>query len=572
MTSINRRRAAPPPKTRPPKLELKRKTGSQQSTVPENISRRAGIHGPSIKKLASDKAATESKNRDGSVTRSKTSNGGQSTRELTTKKGLLGAEVRLTAETKTTGKKASTTTKDTFSAKTDAFGRATSSSTREKLVTKGNVTDVAKRTVAQDKFGNVQTSDKKGTETKKGNVTNGTSTEVKTDARGNKLTTVEQTKKTEGKSSTTTQTTTSATGSQYNTSSKAEYKNGKYTLSDSREWKDQSFNTTKSGSREWGKAKDDKGLSQVGEDKMSKAQKGLDVAHALGAKYDLVPRTEFSNKTQGTNYSSDPNSFVGSRTEVKGSQELSVGAGGLKGAYNREASAGLYAETRGGTDRLGYDAKAKLEAKATVDAKGKIDSNGLDAEVTARVGVRAEASISGHARTGTITVGGEKLDAGVVATGKVSAELQAEATGRAKVTRNPPTAVLEGTIGASAVVKAEAEIKANAGPFAVTASAYASAGAEAKATGGIKYENGKLSINGSIGAALGVGAGTNVAVEVDVKQIGNIAKDVAVKTADVNGDGKLGLDDAKAAASNVAHAAANKVNEVASAVKSWLPW
>jgi hypothetical protein len=64
-----------------------------------------------------------------------------------------------------------------------------------------------------------------------------------------------------------------------------------------------------------------------------------------------------------------------------------------------------------------------------------------------------------------------------------------------------------------------------------------------------------------VGAALGVGAGGSVNVEVDVKQIGEMAKNTAVAAADVNKDGKLGLDDAKAA-----------VDSAKNKVMGWLGW
>jgi len=158
------------------------------------------------------------------------------------------------------------------------------------------------------------------------------------------------------------------------------------------------------------------------------------------------------------------------------------------------------------------------------------------------------------------------MKASVDGTAKVSAEAKAEATGNVKVTRNPPSAIAEGTIGASAVVKIEGEVKASAGPFSVKASAYASAGAEAKATGVIGYSDGKLKIGGSVGAALGVGAGGSATVEVDVKMIGDVAKNAA----DVNHDGKLGVDDAKAAASAVANKAGEVADKAKNKVLGWL--
>jgi hypothetical protein len=130
----------------------------------------------------------------------------------------------------------------------------------------------------------------------------------------------------------------------------------------------------------------------------------------------------------------------------------------------------------------------------------------------------------------------------------------------------------------------------------VVGSGYVSAGAEARATGVIGYEDGKLKIGGSIGAALGVGAGGGVTVEVDVRQIGEAAKGLAdvdgdgqlglgdvaaaarktvdaartvARAADVNHDGRLGLDDVGAAASNVAQRAAEVAHGAAKKVAGW---
>ena len=164
-----------------------------------------------------------------------------------------------------------------------------------------------------------------------------------------------------------------------------------------------------------------------------------------------------------------------------------------------------------------------------------------------------EAEITARAQTQSVTFLGTELNAGVEGHAKVTAEAKAEATGTVKITRNPPTAIARGTAGASAVAKAEGEIKLSAGPFSVVGSAYASAGAEARASGVIGYEDGKFKIGGSAGAALGLGAGAGVTVEIDVRQIGQMAKNAA----DVNHDGKLDLHDATAAVSKTAHKVAH---------------
>jgi hypothetical protein len=246
------------------------------------------------------------------------------------------------------------------------------------------------------------------------------------------------------------------------------------------------------------------------------------------------------------------NSYVGARYGVSGGQSVAFDGKAVDATYNRTATAGVYANASGAVKgRYGeasYEANAKAEATASVDAKAHLDSNGLTATVGAKAGVYVEATAHGSARTPGLTFAGTELYAAVDGTVHAAAQVQAEATGNVTITRHPPTAVVSGTAGVSAVAKVEGEIRASAGPFTIVGNAYASAGAEAKATGILGYEDGKLKIGGSIGAALGVGAGAGVTVEIDVGQIGEMAKNVA----DVNHDGKLDLGDAFAAAGKVA--------------------
>jgi polyhydroxyalkanoate synthesis regulator phasin len=119
------------------------------------------------------------------------------------------------------------------------------------------------------------------------------------------------------------------------------------------------------------------------------------------------------------------------------------------------------------------------------------------------------------------------------------------------------------------VAKAEAEGRVSAGPFSLRGNVYASAGAEATARGSIGYEDGKLRISAGAGAALGLGVGGGAALEVDVKQIGQVATNAATAAAqratqavDVNGDGRLGTDDARAVVSAVQERASSAVNAV----------
>lgn len=529
-----------------------------------------------ITRFAQSAKATATTNKDGSVTRAKTTEKGNNSRtqELTTDKGLLRQSQLKYTNTSTTQVKGGTNeVKNSFTSQSDLFGRTTSSKQRESTQTRGDTATTQSRTDATDRWGNVKTTKGETTKVSEGDNSKSTSSSVTTDSKGNRAVATETKTVTKDGNTTTTKTDKNSSGSETTTSSTAKFENGTYTIGEAKDWKNQKFNTEKSISKEkeLKPSAEDKGFSQKQKtDKLGNAQTAGNLLGAAGVKKELTKGEVDKSKMHENNSSTDPNTFVGNRYGYSGKHEVTIGADGVNASFNREAKAGLYAETKTPDIKKGeagyqVGANAKLEAAASVDAKGKLDLNGLDASVNAKVGVTAEASVNGKAQTKSVKVAGVDVNASVEGTAKVSASATAEATGKVKVTRNPPTAIAEGTLGASAVVKAEAEVKASAGPFSVKASGYASAGAEAKATGTIGYEDGKIKLGGSLGAALGVGAGGAVNVEVDVKQIGEMAKNTAVKVADANGDGKLGLDDAKAVAHNV-------VDNTKKTVMGWLGW
>lgn len=297
------------------------------------------------------------------------------------------------------------------------------------------------------------------------------------------------------------------------------------------------------------------GASQAAAERGAQAQRGQ------GSRVNVTGSLYQDGFDTGNPGASD--SFVGPRAGTRGSQSLSVSAEGVTAEYSREAYAGLYAEKSGGVEgeygSASYAAQAKAEARAGVDASATVDSNGLDARAAAGVSVGVEASVRGSAQTRSVEVAGVEVNAGVDGGAKVEATASAEAGAGVQVTRNPPTAIVEGSAGASAVAKAEADVTASAGPFSITASGYASAGAEAKADGAVGFEDGKLVLRGGLGAAVGLGLGGDVGVEVDVAQIGQMA----VNTVE-------DLPGAKQVASAVeggADAVADGAKEVASTVK-----
>ncbi len=602
---------APAPKSTPTQTQQKadafdsksKQTGSTKKAdskpvgpPPERLTQNFSTSGRNqIKKLAESAQAKVTTNKDGSETRTlagKTNNGKSKTEaELTTSKGML-RESQTKYSKSTTTQTATGSEKKTYTAtaQSNKLGLTNTSQTTETSQTRGEATKRGEftttegRTQTQDQLGlkkEAKTdamSFKKGTDDKHHTTLNQKGT-VTTDQFGNRSTTYESSNTKVDDKVTVTKGNKKTTGTELNTATTAKYEDGKYNVGAQADWKKGS-----SSERSYNKeierkpSTEDKGFTQKAKsDKLGRAQQAGDLAEAAGAKKTLSKgEIDKSKMVENNRVKGDPNTFVGTRHGYAGKHEVTIGAGGLKASGNIEAKAGLYAEkksadidpTKGGAQ---WSAQAKLEAKASAEGKATINANGLDASGSAKIGVSAEASASGKVQSKSVKVAGEDLSVGAEGTVKVSAQATAEVNAKAKITRNPPTAILEGSAGASAVVKAEAEGKVSAGPFAIKGNIYGSAGAEATAKGSIGYENGKIKISGSLGAAVGLGAGGGVGVEVDVRQIGNMAKntakpviDKAKKVADVNGDGKLDANDATAAVTNVR----NTVNNAVTATKN----
>lgn len=509
-----------------------------------------------IQHFANSSKGEVSANRDGSVTRTSSSTRGQTTRtqELTTDKGPLGGSNLKYATTSKTG---GTEVNNTYTAKSGVLGTQ-SSHEREATSQRGNQTQTKTSTESHDVLGIQKNTRAEGRGVTDGDTTRTQTASSTTDSLGNRAQSQKATSVTTQGNTTVTRTTEQSSGSELTTTSSQTLEEGKASLGVSGDWKNDRFNTQRSYDKELQvrPSTADSGFSQARQDRVGTAQSAGTLLGEAGARAEVLSGEVPKDKMVENNLSTDPNSFVGSRVGYSGSHSVTVGADGVNAKFNREAKAGVYAETKGATSgqygEASYEANAKAEAAARVDAQGKLDTNGLDASVNMSAGVSAEASVTGTAQTQSVKVAGVDVNASVTGKATASAEAKAEATGNVQVTRNPPTAIAEGTVGASAVAKVEGEVEAAAGPFSVNASAYASAGAEAKASGVIGYEDGKLKLGGSVGAALGLGAGGAVNVEVDVAQIGEMAKNTAVSVADANNDGKLGFDDAKAVVDNTA--------------------
>lgn len=484
-----------------------------------------------VQALAKSKKADVTTNADGSVTRRRET--AKTTQELTTRTGDL---LETAAEYRKSTHTARGDGETQFVAKTDMLGRESTESFHAFTNTLGVHTEQVKGT---DVYGVTKEAKTTSKTVERGATTESSVRSRSKDSLGNAKKSSDVTRVTTDGKSTVTTTDKRAKGSELTTRSGTTYENQKFTVSGGADWfKETRFDHSTLTETDYDPsavlAKTDKATEWVGK-----------IFKGLGLEQQWKSELSSSLMHERTLVSGEHGS-VTAQYGVSGGQELTIDGDGVRGSFNREARAGVYAESHGAVEgkygSASYDARAKAEAVASIDAKGTIDANGLDATVTARVGVSVEAEITGRAQTKSVQIGGVDVNASVEGHAKASAEAVAEATGTVKVTRNPPTAIARGTAGASAVVKIEGDIHASAGPFTIVASAYASAGAEARASGLIGFEDGKLKLGGSLGAALGVGGGVDVAVEIDVAQIAEMAKGAA----DLNHDGKLDLEDAVA--------------------------
>jgi hypothetical protein len=305
--------------------------------------------------------------------------------------------------------------------------------------------------------------------------------------------------------------------------------------------------------------------------------------HKAGSDKETVTGTQATTTTSADGKTTTE-TLVGQQSGTKAYNEVTVGVNGVASRGDASARTGLYAEQQGTRKTESGELKGRATAKAELAAQANYNAslgvNGLNATAHAKAGAEVSAEVAGSYRTNPKKIGDVELTAGVEARAKVAAEATAEATGTVKFTGDPPAAVVSGEAGASAVVKAEAEAKIDAGPFSVRGQAYASAGAEAKIGGHLGYDDGKLSVGFNAGAALGLGVGGRVQVQVDVAQVGKIAQE-GVKAAsdkihsatDLTGDGRFGMDDVGVikdatvdAVSDAAEAVADGVSDAAHAV------
>lgn len=469
--------------------------------------------------------------------RSRTTRRGE-TETVSTLKRTEGQALESSFEYTRTTRKPGLERDTTFRTDTDLLGRRSSSQVVSETRESEQRVDSKVSGRATDVWGIEKRTLEKSAEVDLGNGTESTRSRTARDSEGNKVVSSETERVvTEGKTTTTT-TGARAKGSELDTQSEATYRDGVFRLSEKADWsRTNSFERGVLRETEYDASKQKERADKLG----SAAEKAL---NWLGLEPAQWRSTVSADRMHEKTLAEGGVGSVTARYGISGGQEVSFDGRGVDASFNRTAVAGVSADAAGYVEgrfgSAGYDAHARAEAEASIDATAHLDTNGLTAEVDARVGAKVEVEINAEARTRTAMVLGTPVDASVSAHGVASAEATAEATGRIAITRDPPTAIAEGSAGASAVAKAEGTVAFSAGPFSVNANGYVSAGAEARASGVIGYSDGKLRLGGSLGAAVGVGAGAGINVEVDVRQIGQMAKNAA----DVNHDGKLDYKDA----------------------------
>jgi len=503
---------------------------------------------PGVERFRRQRSGETVKNADGSTTKRRETARGS--RELTTRNGKL---LETTTEfRKTTTNRRGTTSDGSFTANTDLLGRR---STERRAASTNARGDTTSRTTSADVFGNERQVRERSTTRTRGDTTTTATRTSSSDLRGNRAQSSDITRVTDNGRSVVTRNEQRAQGTERTTGASATYQDGQFRLS---QGVDRQTNNSFSRSYESSRPVD---VSPI----TTRADKTGPIIGRIFTTLGIEHHSESTvspDRVRDATLFQNDHATVATRVGITGGQSATIDANGLRGTFNRTAEATISADAQGSTrgrhGEASYTAHAAATASASVDAEGRIDASGLNARVSVGARAAVEVEVTGRAQTNDMHIGGVPVHAAVDGRARASAEVSAQATGTVAIVRNPPVVILQGEAGASAVAKAEAEGTISAGPFSVRGSAYASAGAEARASGVIGYQNGHLRIGGSLGAALGVGAGASVGVDVNVRQIGQIAHGVA----DVNQDGRLGLDDVAAAGRGAARLAANTASNV----------
>lgn len=177
----------------------------------------------------------------------------------------------------------------------------------------------------------------------------------------------------------------------------------------------------------------------------------------------------------------------------------------------------------------GIELKAKLEGKLSgfagvmAEAKGQLSFNAIDGllasgRLYAMAGAKSEGEVTVSVNAGDLGIdGGGKYEA--------IAGAEAEAAGKLQVSMEGISASgkLEAFAGAKVKASASASLKYKGRILIkVAGELEAQAGVGGSLEGEFSFQGGKLVIKGKLAAALGIGGGAGVALEVDFKEIGKV--------------------------------------------------
>ncbi|MCB9643764.1 MAG: hypothetical protein H6728_11885 [Myxococcales bacterium] len=452
--------------------------------------------------------------------------------------------------------------------------RTTSSETTKSSIEDKNVSHSTSETVSNekafDKKGNVtmskDTISMSETDKKDGKSTTleMTGETTNTKFRGKDLSFQSNTEKTStehGNGWTTDKTVKTESGSKFTTTkqdgaSNTKFENGKLTTKAGVEYK----NTHSSKSTTWGAERE--AYKGVGED----AHKQRQTTNKNISNAQSIAKEVFGSKELSPKIDTDTHK-----------REETISAAGYERKETFSASASVWEKSgklqSGDLKKDGYEAKISGDVKV-LNASGEATTNvklgGLNNEVSGKLSGQLavlDANVAGNYTQKLGSVAGVDITAGVEGKGRAFVGADGSLEGKVTASIYPPEAAVTVKGEAFAGAKLEGEVKGHAGPFSVTASGSLNAGAGVEGGLDVGLSDGKLRFQANLGATLGIGASGNVAVEVDVAQIAKVGVEgakvvgrevhkAAVNTFDATGDGKLGLDDARA----IGSAAVDKVS------------
>jgi hypothetical protein len=247
---------------------------------------------------------------------------------------------------------------------------------------------------------------------------------------------------------------------------------------------------------------------------------------------------------------------------------------GSTSIYSRGAQAG-YEEKEGyRATAISADKNSVATAEAgLVVSGGASGSVGLDTEkglyATGGVGGKIGGYAQGDASTKTdsVTVGGQKYDAGIGVHGETFAG--AKAGLGATVGIGPDFVGAKGNIGAFIGAEAAADVHGNLGPVAGKLGASGMVGAGIGADGDISYKDGKFHMGGKMFAALGYGGSLSGDVTIDVGKIGKSIYNMAPGAIDAIGSGASAVGGALSSGASAVGGAATSLYNGAASLFGW---